>query len=109
MLAISALAGGCNSSPGQEATASTGGSAAVTWSVPTQNTDGTALTDLSGYRIFYGTSPSALTRSVDVSGSATTSRTVTGLGQGTYYFAVAAVNAAGVASDVSNAVSMTVQ
>ncbi|MEQ8205986.1 MAG: putative Ig domain-containing protein, partial [Woeseia sp.] len=29
----------------------------LSWTPPTQNTDGTALTNLSGYRIYYGTAP----------------------------------------------------
>jgi len=100
---------GCGSSSGQNEAASPPGSASVTWSVPTHNTDGSVLTDLSGYRIFYGTSPSTMIQSVDVSGASTASRTITGLSPGTYYFAVAAINNGGVASDPSNAVSMTVR
>ena len=100
---------GCGSSSGQNEAASPPGSASVTWSVPTHNTDGSVLTDLSSYRIFYGTSPSTMIQSVDVSGASTTSRTITGLSPGTYYFAVAAINNGGVASDPSNAVSMTVR
>jgi len=100
---------GCGSSSGQNEAASPPGSASVTWSVPTHNTDGSVLTDLSSYRIFYGTSPSTMIQSVDVSGASTASRTITGLSPGTYYFAVAAINNGGVASDPSNAVSMTVR
>ena len=84
-------------------------SVSITWIAPTQNTDGSAVTDLSGYRVLYGTSASALDQSVEVAGSSTTGRVISGLAPGTYFFAVAAVNTSGVASDPSNAASMTVQ
>ena len=100
---------GCGSSSGQNEAASPPGSASVTWSVPTHNTDGSVLTDLSGYRIFDGTSPSMMIRSVDVAGASTTNGTIAGLAPGNYYFAVAAINNAGVVSVPSNVVSMTVR
>jgi len=80
----------------------------VSWSVPLLNTDGTSLTDISGYRVHYGTSPTSLSQSVTVSGPGITSHVITGLAPGTYYFAVATVNSTGVASVVSNAASKTV-
>jgi hypothetical protein len=70
---------------------------------------GTALTDLSGYKVLYGTSPNSLTNSVSVSGAATTSTSIGGLSPGTYYFAVVTLNAAGVASLPSNVASKVVQ
>jgi len=71
--------------------------------------DGTTLSDIGGYRIVYGTSATNLTQSVDVSGASTTSRTITGLVPGTYYFAVMTVNLSGVASNRSNVAATTVQ
>jgi len=79
----------------------------VSWAVPPLNTDGTALTDISGYRVYYGASPANLAQSIPVSGAGVTSQVVSGLASGTYYFAVATVNSAGVASAVSNAASKT--
>src|SRR4029453_5899928 len=38
------------------------GSATLSWTPPTRNTDGTTLTNLPGYRIYYGTSSGSLTR-----------------------------------------------
>src|SRR5262245_39192746 len=35
-------------------------STTVTWTAPTLNTDGSALTDIAGYRVLYGTSPANL-------------------------------------------------
>ena len=82
-------------------------SATVSWSVPLFNTDGTSLTDVAGYRIYYKKSPTELIHSVSVSGSGVTNHVISGLTAGTYYFAVATVNSTGVASDISNAVSKT--
>jgi hypothetical protein len=62
----------------------------LTWTAPTLNTDGTPVTPLSGYTIYYGTSQSNLTQSVAVGGAGTTTFELTGLAAGTWYFAVAA-------------------
>lgn len=82
--------------------------AIVSWAVPLLNTDGTALTDISGYLVYYGTSPTNLAQSIPITGAGITSQVVTGLASGTYYFAVATVNSTGVASVVSNAASKSV-
>jgi hypothetical protein len=85
------------------------GSATVTWTPPTLNMDGSTATDITGFRIYYGTSASDLAQSVDVTSSTVTSYTVTGLATGTYYFAVSAVNSAGVTSRRTNLVSTVIQ
>ena len=78
----------------------------MSWAAPSLNTDGTALTDVSGFRVYYGTSASNLSKSADVSGAATRSYVITGLTSATtYYFAVATKNLAGVVSQPSTAVS----
>jgi hypothetical protein len=60
------------------------------------------VTTLTGYHIYYGTSPVALTQSVAVSGATTTSYEITGLSSGTWYFVVAADAADGTESAESN-------
>lgn len=77
------------------------GEAQVCWTPPTQNTDGSPLTDLAGYKILYGTDPSMLAAQQSVTAPATCSN-VSSLTVGTWYFAVIAVNAAGAVSDQSN-------
>ena len=42
------------------------GSALLTWTPPLQNTDGTALMNLTGYRIYWGTSPGNYSKSVTI-------------------------------------------
>jgi hypothetical protein len=85
------------------------GAATLTWTAPTQNTDGSALTNLAGYRIYYGTSPTTLTQTVQIGNSGVTTSVVQNLSPATYYFAVKAYTATGVESDISNLASKTVQ
>jgi hypothetical protein len=77
------------------------GSAALTWVAPTTNTDNSPLTNLAGFRVQYGTSQSTLDQSVSVSGATTTTRTITALPAGTWYFGVRAVTTQGVESGLS--------
>jgi Fibronectin type III domain len=84
------------------------GSATLSWTPPADNTDGTPVTDLAGYHIYYGVSASALTTTVTVSDATETSYVVAGLAPGTYYFAVVAYNAAGMDSPKSNVASKTI-
>ncbi len=70
----------------------------VFWTLPTTNTDGTALTNLKGIRVNYGTSPTALDQ-IKATDSATATSTVVGdLAPGTWYFVIRAYNTAGVDS-----------
>lgn len=84
------------------------GSADLTWTPPTTNTNGSTLTDLAGYTIYYGTSPSSLTQQVKVTNVGLTNYVVTGLTSGTWYFAVAAYTSAGQQSSLSSVVSTTI-
>ena len=87
----------------------TQGSATLAWAAPVQNTDGTAITNLSGYVITYGSSPSSMTQTVTVSDPTATSYTIQSLVAGTWYFAVSAVESGGVSSALSSVVSTTIQ
>lgn len=80
----------------------------VKWSAPTANTNGSALTNLAGYTIHYGTSRSALTKSVDVRSAGATDYVVQGLSGGTWYFAVTAYTNTGLESTYSSVVSTTI-
>lgn len=95
----------------QSATVTTAGgtgTATLSWVAPTTNTNGTPVTPLSGYHIYYGTSASALTQSVEISGTATASYEITGLTSGTWYFAVAADASDGTESALSDLGSKTI-
>jgi hypothetical protein len=82
------------------------GTATLSWKAPTTNTDGTPVTPLSGYTIYYGTSPSALSHSISA-GATATSYEITGLAPGTWYFAIAADAKVGTKSAMSNIGSKT--
>ncbi len=84
------------------------GSANLSWTAPTQNTDGTPLTDLAGYVIYYGTSADALTQTIQVSNPGTNSYVIGNLGAGTYYFAIEAYTTAGTQSALSAIGSKTI-
>lgn len=85
------------------------GTALLTWISPTENTDRTALTNLAGYRIHYGPSPTELSGVIDAMNAGLGSYTVERLPPGTWYFAVRAINAAGIVSDLSNVATKVVQ
>jgi hypothetical protein len=77
---------------------------ALDWTPPTQNSDGSVLTNLAGYTLHYGTKPSSLTQTVKVANPGLTSYVVDNLSAGTWYFAVSSYNAAGTESPVSGVV-----
>jgi hypothetical protein len=84
------------------------GSATVSWVAPTENTDNSPLTNLSGYRLTYGRSATQLDQSVDINNAGLTTYTVNGLATGTWYFALYAKAATGAESDVSNVANKTI-
>ena len=85
------------------------GGATLSWTPPTQNTDGTTLTNLAGYRIAYGTSSTALTSTIQVANPGLSSYTLSNLAPGTYYFAVRAYTSSGTESGNSNVQTKIVQ
>jgi hypothetical protein len=84
------------------------GAATLTWNPPTHNTDGTALTNLAGYRVYWGTSQNSLTNSVMVSSPGLASYVVEQLTPATWYFALTAISSTGVESAMSNVASKQV-
>ena len=75
----------------------------LSWVAPTENVDGSALTDLTGYKIYYGAQSRGYLDSVDVSGSGITQFSLT-VPMGTYYVAMTALDAEGNESAYSNEV-----
>lgn len=79
------------------------GSITLSWVPPTQNTDGTPVTGLSGFRVFYGTASRQYAQSLVISSPSIRSVVVEGLSPGTtWYFGVKAVTSTGVESEYSN-------
>jgi hypothetical protein len=87
----------------------TSGSATLSWMPPTTRTDGSALTNLAGYRIRYGTSPGALSQLLTLTSPSLTDALIENLPPATYYFAVSAYDTTGVESDLSPVLSKTIQ
>ena len=85
------------------------GAAELQWIPPTQNTDGSTLTNLSGYRIVYGASSTQLTQTIQVANAGLSAYVVENLAPGTYYFAVRAYTSSGAESSDSNVVARVVQ
>jgi hypothetical protein len=81
--------------------------AQLSWTAPTQNVDGTALTDLAGYRVYWGTARRNYSQNERLDGADTRQHSIN-LAPGTWYFAVTAVNEAGEESAYSGEVSKTV-
>lgn len=85
------------------------GAATVSWTPPTYNTDGSTLTNLAGYRIYYGTSSGALNQTVELKNPGLSSYMIENLPAGTYYFGVKAFNSSGAESVLSNVASKTIR
>jgi hypothetical protein len=83
------------------------GSVTLSWVAPTQNTDGSALTNLAGYHILYGTSAGNLNQIVQVANPGLTTYVLGNLASGTWYFSVNDYTTAGTVSAISNVVSKT--
>ena len=80
------------------------GSAALSWAAPTARTDGSALTNLAGYKIFYGRMSGVYDYQIDINNPAVLTYLVENLVSGDWYFALAAVDSEGLESDRSNEV-----
>jgi hypothetical protein len=117
-LAISVTLAGCGSSGSVSDASSSSSSSALTspsadsvtlsWSAPTDNTNGSALTNLAGYIIYYGTSPSAMTQTIDINTVGMLTYVVGNLSAGSWYFQIVAVNSAGDQSSPSATVSVSI-
>lgn len=84
------------------------GMATLSWEAPTTDTNGRALTNLGGYRIYYGTDKSALGQTVSINSIGMQTYVIDNLGTGTWYFAIRAVTNTGVESALSQIVSKTI-
>jgi hypothetical protein len=97
---------GNESARSTEASPRTLGSATLAWDPVTRNADGTPITDLRGYKVFYGSQSRKY--SVVIDAGTRTQHTVSPLEPGTYYFAVKAVDTHGNESKLSAEVKKTI-
>ena len=84
------------------------GSATLSWTAPTLNTDGSPLTDLAGYRIYYGTEPGFYQVTIQLDNPGLTTYVVEYLTPNTYYFVMTAINSIGIESRLSSEASKQV-
>lgn len=118
LLPLAACGGGDDSSgtgtgtgggtAGGAATGTGSSSATLSWQPPTENVDGTSVTNLAGYRLYSGTSRELLAVSRTIASPGITTVVVDGLGTGTHYFAVSAYLTDGAESLPSSIGSKTI-
>jgi hypothetical protein len=85
------------------------GTATLDWTSVTQNNNGSALTNLAGYHVHYGTSASNLSQNVQIANPTVTTYVVTNLSSGTWYFGVSAYTTSGTEGEMSNVGQKTIQ
>jgi hypothetical protein len=83
-------------------------SATLSWTPPTENTNGSALTNLAGYWIKYGTSADSLSEKVQIDNPGIVTYVLSNLSPGTWYFSITAYSAKNIESAPSAVASYTV-
>ena len=71
------------------------GSATLFWTAPTLNEDGSTLTDLAGFKLYYGTATDSMNTIETIDNSSVTTFLVENLHAGTWYFKVTAFDGTG--------------
>lgn len=85
------------------------GSATLTWIAPTLRRDQTPLSDLAGFRIYWGKAQDSYRHSVQIDNPGITTYVVDGLTPDVWYFSMTALDSGGVESGVSQQVSKLVE
>ncbi|MEJ2691642.1 MAG: fibronectin type III domain-containing protein [Candidatus Thiodiazotropha sp.] len=107
---LTACGGGGGSSSNDNRQPSAGNSVLLSWVAPTTRVDDSFLpvSELDGYRIYYGTTAADLNVLVDLNDDSITEYTVDTLPAGNYYFAVTAYDTEGTESNLSNLINKDV-
>jgi len=85
------------------------GSITLSWVAPATNADGTPVSDLAGYRVYYGNASGNYSDNVTVSSPSTLTTTISNLPANTYYVVVRAFNTVNMESQASMEVSKTIR
>jgi hypothetical protein len=85
------------------------GSATLSWNPPTQNTDGSPLNDLAGYRVYWGPEPGDWQNSITVPNPGLATYVVDQLTPAQWHFVVTAYTSDGIESAYSGSASKTIQ
>ena len=82
----------------------------LSWIAPVEREDGTpiSMSEIAGYRVYYGTSQGNYSNQVEVAGSATMQVTLSNLVAGTYYIVVTTYDNDGRESDFSQVVTRSI-
>lgn len=84
------------------------GSVTLSWNPPTQNADGSALTDLAGYRIYFGRQGDAMNQVMTLGNPGLTRLVIEDLASATWHFSMTSFNSNGSESERSPTVSKTI-
>jgi hypothetical protein len=87
----------------------TTGSAILTWTPPTHYTDGSPLTGLVGFKLYWGTTSGVYSRQLAINNPLTRTWTLNDLPAGRWFFAVSALDVSGSESAKSNEASKLIQ
>jgi fibronectin type III domain protein len=80
----------------------------LSWAAPALNSDGSPLTNLAAFKVYWGTTQGTYSQSTKISSATARTYTVNGLTTGKWYFVVTALNSNGDESPYSNVWSKTV-
>ena len=78
------------------------GSMSLSWTAPTENSDGTQLMDLAGYNLYYGKSENNYSHRIRIDNPSIDTYLIENLLPDTYYIVATSFNAVGVESAFSN-------
>jgi hypothetical protein len=87
-----------------------GAAISLSWNAPYEREDGTpiAMSEIAGYRVYYGMSQGSYTEEVDVKDGSTMEVTLDGVASGTYYIVVTTYDVDGRESGYSDEVVKTI-
>lgn len=102
--------GGSESSDSRTPGDTAPGQTRLSWTAPSTRTDSSylPLSDVEGFRVYYGTSSSDLVLLVDINDNSLTEYTTDVLPSGSYFFAVTAYDTEGNESGFSNVINKDV-
>jgi len=107
-LTCTGAGGSVNESVNVTVVLSNNGTALLSWTPPTENTDGSLLTDLAGYKIRYGTSPGNYSDIEVINDPGLTSFMIEDLASADWYFVMTSFNSSGIESGYSTEVNKTI-
>lgn len=84
------------------------GSATLTLLAPATNTDGTAFTDLTAFKLYFGTTRGNYPNEIWIDNPGISDYVVENLAPATYYFVATAINSSGMESSYSNEITRIV-